>query len=259
MKTKIKKRKIIKSVVEDDTLPTALSAGVASLDKIRLLIYGPPKIGKSTLAAGWPHAVFLTTEKRHETLKIYPKEIKSWEQFKAVVATIIKGKHNFKTIVIDTVDILFKLCNDAMCEQLNIDHVSDEGWGKGYDIIGNEFEREINKLFLTDYGVILISHTKTQDLTNTSGKYTKIIPTLPNLGRRVILPKVSVIGYMRLKSVKVDKNNYEERRVISFEPSEFVEAGDGDGYLPNELPVYKDSKKTYALFKKYYDKKGGAV
>lgn len=257
MTTKTKKRIKVKQIA-DDELPTELTSGVAKLEKARMIIYGPPKIGKSTLAAGWPNAVFLTTEKRHDALKIYPKEILSWEHFKAVVKTIVNGKHKFKTIVIDTVDLLFKLCNDAVCDKLNIDHVSDEGWGKGYDMIANEFEREINKLFLTDYGIILISHTKTQDLTNSSGKYTKIVPTLANIGRRVLLPKVSVIGYMKLKVIKVDKNNYVEKRIISFEPSEFIEAGDGDGYLPKELPVYKDSTKTYALFKKYYEQKGGA-
>ncbi len=252
-----KKKAVVKRSTEDDTLPTKISSGIAKISSTRILIYGPPKIGKSTLASGWPNSLFLTTEKRHDTLKIYPKPIKSWEHFKDVVKVIVKGKHNFETIVIDTVDLLFKLCSDTVCENLGIDHVSDEAWGKGYDMIANEFEREINKLFLTNYGIIFISHTKTQDLTNTSGKYTKIVPTLSNIGRRVLLPKVSIIGYMKLKSVKIDKNQYEEKRIISFEPSEYIEAGDGDGYLPKELPVYKDAVKTYTLFKKYYEQKGG--
>lgn len=256
---KIKKKlKIVKnSLNEDDSLPTELSSGIVSLERIRLLIYGPPKIGKTTFAAGWPNALFLATEKGHESHRVYPKEVKSWNHFKSLVKKILEGKHQYKTIVIDTIDILFKLCNDEMCKKLKIEHVSDKEWGKGYDLIANEFEREINKLFLTDYGIIMLSHTKIQDLTNIGGKYTKVVPSLPNLGRKVIIPKVSVIGYMKLTTKKIDKNNYEERRIISFEPSEFVEAGDRDGYLPKEIPVYKEPNKNYALFKKYYNQKGG--
>lgn len=60
---------------------------------------------------------------------------------------------------------------------------------------------------------------------------------------------------MKLKTIKLKDGGYKEKRVISFEPSEFEEAGDGEGKLPKEIDAYKDPTKTYQLFKEYYSKK----
>src|SRR3972149_7647780 len=233
-----KKIKSKSSKSSELSLPTETTTGDVKLSKIRMLLYGPPKIGKTSLASAWPKALFLATEKGYEAHKVYKKDITSWNLFKDIVDVVVAGDHEFKTIVIDTADILFKLCNDAMCQELDIVHVSDEDWGKGYDIVANEFEGIINKLFMSDYGLILISHTKIQDLTSRTGKLSKTTPTLSNQARRIIIPKVSVIGLMKLKMVKVSDDKYIEKRIISFVPSEIEEAGDRDGKLPSELVCY---------------------
>ncbi len=249
VKKLLRKSNVSKSDLE---LPTEMTTGKVLLSKIRMLLYGPPKIGKTTLASGWPGALFLATEKGYDAIKVYKKDVTSWQMFKDIVDVIVAGDHKFKTVVIDTADLLFKLCNDAMCQELDITHVSDEDWGKGYDIVANEFERVINKLFMSDYGLILISHTKIQDLTSRTGKLSKVTPTLSNQARRIIIPKVSIIGSMKLKLIKVSNDKYIEKRVVSFLPSEIEEAGDRDGKLPSELTVAKDPHKTYQLFDDYY-------
>lgn len=250
-----KEKQLTKSNIE---LPTKMTSGDPKLSQIRLLIYGAPKIGKTTLLSGFPNVLLLATEKRYKHLKVYPIDIKSWEDFKQAVKLILKGKHEFKTIGIDTADILFKLCRQYVCDELNIDHESEETWGKGYDAIQTEFERELNKLFLTDYGIIITAHTREVEVTNRAGRFNKIVASLPNQARKIILPKVGVIGYMKLKTVKLKDGGYKEKRIISFDSSEFEEAGDGEGKLPNEIIAYKDPSKTYELFKQYYStEKGG--
>lgn len=229
------------------------------LAEIRMLIYGPPKIGKTNLLTGFPDMLLLATEKGYMAHKVYKVDICSWEEFKDVVKLIVKGKHQHKTVGIDTVDILYKLCADYVCEDLGITHVSDAEWGKGYDMIATEFEREINKLFMTKYGVIFTSHLKIQDLSSTLGKVSKAIPTLSNVARRVLIPKVSVIGCMKLKTVKIPPDQFVERRIISFKPSQVMEAGDRDGCLPEQIRTYKDAKKTYSIFEKFYTDKSRGI
>lgn len=132
---KIVKKKLIKSNESSISLPTEMISGDPILSQIRMLIFGAPKIGKTTLLSGFPDVVLLATEKRYQHLKVYPIDIKSWEDFKQAVKLIVRGKHKFKTIGIDTGDILFRLCRQHVCEELGIDHESDESWGKGYDAI----------------------------------------------------------------------------------------------------------------------------
>jgi hypothetical protein len=89
------------------------------------------------------------------------------------------------------------------------------------------------------------------------GTITKTISTLPDRARKIVIPLVSVIGCIDFKTVKMKdeatgKVSFTKKRVISFEPSEFLEAGDRDGYLPKEVPCFSDPKKTYAYINDYY-------
>jgi len=234
-------------------LPTKKTDGNVLLSELRLLLFGPPKVGKTTMVSEFPGVIYLATEKGYKSLKVHKIDIKSWGDFCDAVNTLTKTSHQFKTVVIDTIDILWNLCVEKVCTELEIEHPSDEDWGKGYDIISKTFEKEINKLFLSDMGVILISHTKTVELVNRVGKITKIVATLSNTARRIILPKVESIGYMGLKMLKNKNGDFIERRILSFAPSETLEAGDRTGKFPEEFIVPEDPRKTYQFFRDAFD------
>lgn len=253
---KKKSKKLKKRSLGDVKLPTEPISGTVGIEDLRMLLYGPPKVGKSTLCSGFDKVLFLATEKGYEALKgVYVLQIRSWEDFKKAASKLYKGGHDFKTIAIDTIDILISLCAEYVCNDLNLDHISDADWGKGYDMFKKEFEREINKLFMGDLSIILVSHTKTMDMSSRGGSYTKTVTTMPNYARRVIIPKVSVIGMMRVETTRVAKGKYKTRRILSFQPSEFDEAGDRHGRLPSKILTYKDPHRTYEAFKKAYAKK----
>ena len=93
-------------------LPIKRTSGKVDLSEIRMLLYGPPKIGKTTLLSGFPDTLLLATEKGYQALKVYALDIKSWEDFVKAVDLIEEGKHQYKTIGIDTADILANLCLD---------------------------------------------------------------------------------------------------------------------------------------------------
>lgn len=235
-------------------LPTKRTSGKINVQDIRMVICGPPKIGKTNLCSGWPNALFGATEKGYKALQVFKVDIKSWKGFKKFNDKVVDGKHEFRTIVIDTVDMLWKYCVEQVCNDLNIDHVSDEDWGKGYDMVSTEFENELNRLFMTDYGIILVSHTKTSDMYSSKGRSSKTTSSLSNQARRVLIPKVDVIGIMSVKTVKNSDGSYKDKRVISFRHTENEEGGDRTGRLPEQLTVYKDAQKTYELFESFFKK-----
>lgn len=233
-------------------LPSERTSGFTHIRHARSLWYGPPKIGKSTLLSGFPDSLFLATEKGYVSLKIYKIDIRTWEEFKDAVELVVKGKHTFKTIVIDVVDILYDLCEDYICTKMDIEHVSDEDWGKAYSAVRKEFESELNKLFMTDYGIAFVSHIKTDEIVAKAGRYSKVVPSVSKAARRILIPKVDIIGCMRLKAVKLKSGEFIEKRVVSFDPSEFMESGDRTGRLPTEVTLTKDAKKNYELLEAFY-------
>lgn len=229
-------------------LPSEKVKGAYELNNIRLLLYGIPKIGKSTFCSKFNDALFLATEKGLKGLDVYQTEITNWNEFKEVVVLLNEPQDRFKTIIIDTIDNLFKFCLNDVCQKNKIEHPSDAKWGKGWDLLQREFEKQIIQLSLTDYGIIFISHTKEMEIVGKYAKYTKISPSLHNQARKILLPFVDSIGYCTMDIKKDGQENLKERRVIKFEPSEYYEAGDRTGMLPGQIPlnyhVFKNCFKT---------------
>lgn len=232
-------------------LPAEKTEGAYQLNNIRLLLYGMPKIGKSTFCSKFDDALFLATEKGLKGLNVYQTEITNWDEFKETVTLLNKPQDRFKTIIIDTVDNLFKFCLNEVCRKNKIEHPSDAKWGKGWDLLQREFERQIIQLSLTDYGIIFISHTKEMEIVGKYAKYTKIGPSLHNQARKILIPFVDSIGYCTMDTKKESLNgqeNLKERRVIKFEPSEYYEAGDRTGLLPGQIQL------NYHVFKNCFKK-----
>lgn len=243
------------------------SNGFVPFNKTTLFIYGNPKIGKTTMLSGFPNALLLATEPGYKSLKIDYEDITSWQQFKdETVPSLLKDKSlkkKYATLCIDTIDLLANLCIAYVCGEADIDHISEEKWGKAYDRLKKEFESEINKLFMSDYGLVFTSHTKITELSNFSGSISKVIPTLNNQCRSILIPKIDIIGCLKIKTVKTEDGKYKDLRIITFAPSELWEAGDRTGRLPDEIRVYKDASKTYKQLKDAYEKgrdtKGGSM
>ena len=96
-------------------LPQQKSEKITALAKQTVLIYGRAKIGKSTLCSQFEKPLFLATEAGLNHLEVYKINCNSWEKFLDACKEIGQGGHDFKTIVIDTVDNLVVYCSDYVC------------------------------------------------------------------------------------------------------------------------------------------------
>ncbi len=133
-------------------------------------IMGPTKIGKSTWCSHSEGALFLATEAGLNNLEAFQVPISTWEQFLAACGEIAAGNHPFKTVIVDTVDNLYRMCADYVCAKHKVEHESDLAYGKGYALITNEFYRVLNKLALLPYGLFLISHAQEREFETRTGK-----------------------------------------------------------------------------------------
>jgi len=218
-------------------LPTAKTAPKLNLADLTVLAYGQTKIGKSGFCSHADSAIFLATEPGLNALNVFQVPIQSWDDLLTACAEIVEGKHPFKTVIIDTVDNAYKFCTDYILKKFKIEHESDLGYGKGYAIINNEFQRVLTKLAFQPYGLFLISHAKEIEVETRTGKYTRIVPTLPDKARKIVLGMVDMVLYCDLEVSVGDNGEQRMRRVIRTKPSLYYEAGDRTGRLPETLDL----------------------
>jgi hypothetical protein len=227
-------------------LPSAKTAPKPNLADLTVLVYGQTKIGKSTFCSNSESAVFLATEPGLNALDVFQVPIQSWDDLLTACGEITEGKHPFKTVIIDTVDNAYKFCADYILKKFKIEHESDLGYGKGYALINNEFQRVLTKLAFLPCGLFLVSHAKEIEVETRTGKYTRVVPTLPDKARKIVLGMVDMVLYCDLEVTVGENAEQNMRRVIRTKPSLYYEAGDRTGRLPETLDL--DYPKFFEAF-----------
>ena len=114
---------------------------------LKVVVYGPEGIGKSTLAAHFPRPVFIDTEgsTRHMDVSRTDKP-SSWTMLMEQVQYIRSDPGVCSTLVIDTADWAEQLCIASICADKKLSGIEDMGYGKGYVYLAEEFGRLLNLL-----------------------------------------------------------------------------------------------------------------
>ncbi len=228
-------------------LPTTKSTPTSTLATKTTLIYGQPKIGKSTFASQFPDALFLECEPGLSELSVFKIPTYTWDDFLAACKLVAAGDHKFKTIVVDTADNAFKLCSDHICAKHGVEYEGDLPHGKGWSFVKNEWHRVLTRLASLPYGLVLISHAVDRQIETRTGEYTKTLPSLPDRARHVVLGLVDMILFCDTISRKDERGQVTVQRVIRTKPHPTYEAGDRTGRLPDTLPL------DYAAFARCFD------
>lgn len=114
---------------------------------LKVVVYGPEGIGKSTLASRFPRPVFIDTEgsTRHMDVSRTEKP-SSWTMLMEQVKCIRGDPSVCATLVIDTADWAEQLCIASICASRKLSGIEDMGYGKGYVYLAEEFGRLLNLL-----------------------------------------------------------------------------------------------------------------
>lgn len=210
-------------------LPTEKSKPATSINDFIFMIYGPPKVGKTTFCANFENALFIATEKGHNFQEVYKVDPMKWEDIRKVAKNLIQTDHKFKTVIIDVVDNAYKMCADYINRKNQIDHESDLGYGKGYALIKDEFMRVIGALSQKGLGVVFLSHDTVRELEESGIKRSYTTTTLSSSAAKVINGMCDFILYFHTDK---DKN-----RMIRTKATSNINAGDRSGKLPELMPL----------------------
>ena len=207
-------------------------------------IYGPPKVGKTTLATQMPGALLLAFERGYNAIPgIIAQDVNTWGEMKQIFRELKKPEVQevYKTIIVDTVDIAADLCQKYICNQLGIDNMGDGGWGtNSWSKYKKEFEDVFRGLTMMGYAVVFISHSKTGTDKDQTGKefgFTK--PTTQSSALQIIENMADIYCFARMYL----GTDGEEKRVLTLRSpaGSGISCGSRFKYIASEIPLNYDA------------------
>lgn len=234
-------------------LPENKKRDVQASKKVKLYLYGSPMSGKTTFANGFPEPLILNTDgniqyvdapyiaiRDQVSVEGRIKKVKfAWEVFKEAVDEIIAGNHSYKTIVIDLIEDVYEACRVYMYNKLEIEHESDAGYGKGYDMIKTEFLTIVKRIINSDYNIVLLSHDKVEEVKFKNG--TSITSYTVNLQEKIAKKLAGMVDITA--RVVLDNDN---KRFLDFTYNDYVFGGNRIGLQQTRIPLnVEEFKKEF--------------
>jgi hypothetical protein len=219
----------------------------------------PPKADaskKSTWASKIPDAIFIATDPGLDEIESFRVPAagvcRTWEELIGYVDEIVKGGQ-FRTLIIDTIDMAWQLCSDAICKKYGVEYQNEGNlsFGKGRAMVMSEFQRLIMRVKTAGLGLVLISHAieVLEENTTTGTTRSKWEPSLPKKAGIEISGLVDAILF-------ADFDHATEQRVLRLKITPRYHAGcRGGESLPDKwslsdyagfIAAYTDSLKKNA-------------
>ena len=211
--------------------PTAISR---DLKGKYVLVYGAPKVGKTSFAAKFKKNLLCAFEMGYNAIDgIYAQPIQKWSDFKLLLRQLEQpaAKEKFDTITIDTASIAYDLCEQFVCAQNSVQKISEIPWGGGYAQVKSEFESSLRKITMMGYGLILIAHQEIRKETIDGNDVEFYSPALNKRCYEICNRLVDVIGYI---AVEWDAEGNSERYLYTRQTPRVV-AGSRYKYLPPKI------------------------
>ncbi len=212
-----------------------------------ILIYGPKKIGKTSLTAQFEGALSFMTEPGGRAQAMFQVSCGNWSELRGYTKLFISDDR-FKTGIVDTADIAYELCMAYVCKNMVIDHPSDEGYGKGWNAVRKEFQSWVMELLGSGKGVIFISHMKDSEFKTRKGdSFNKVGASMAGQAADVIEGLVDIWGNYTYDGKK---------RYLIIGGSDEVDAGnrveghflDTDGQPLDRIPMGNSPKEAFRNF-----------
>lgn len=212
-------------------LPSTERRQVGQTTKRKIWIYGAAFSGKTTMLDDAPNPLNLNTDGNIQFVTMPYMSIKdevtvngrmtnrkfAWEVFKDTIAELEKKQNDFQTIIIDLLEDTREMCRIFMYDNLNIQHESDSGFGKGWDIIKTEYLSTMRRFFNLDYeNLVVVSHEDiSKDITKKNGQnITRIAPNIQDAIANKIAGMVDIVARVVVEDDDSRTLNFKQNEVI---------------------------------------------
>ena len=207
-----------------------------------MLLYGAPKVGKTTALSQLEDCLIIDTEGGANMVDGYVMEANNREHLIEILKAAKDG-HDYKYVAIDTIDKVATWAEKTVCQEENVSAVQDLAFGKGFALVREKVLNTVNALKEIFPHVIIIGHRKwARAIVDSKAIVEPESLDLTGKLKNMLMADCDAIGYVYRDDEKGDL-------MVSFKANEALEAGSRSPHLRGKEikltwnNIYKKEKK----------------
>ena len=206
-----------------------------------MLLYGAPKVGKTTALSQLDDCLIIDTEQGASMIEGYVEEANNREELINLLKEAKDG-HSYKYVAIDTIDKIADWAEKTVCQEESGTAIADLAYGKGFAMVREKVLNTIKVVKEIFPHVIIIGHRKwARAVVDSKAIVEPESLDLTGKLKNMLMADCDAIGY-------VYRDDEKSKLMVSFKANEALEAGSRSPHLRgkeielNWKEIYKESK-----------------
>jgi hypothetical protein len=207
-----------------------------------MLLYGAPKVGKTTALSQLEDCLIIDTEQGANMLNGYIEQVNTREDLIVLLKEASDG-HDYKYVAIDTIDKVAEWAEEAVCREEQVSAIQDLAYGKGFGMVRERVLNTIKAVKNIFPHVIIIGHRKwARAVVDSKAIVEPESLDLTGKLKNMLMADCDAIGY-------VYRDDEKGSLMVSFKANEALEAGSRSPHLRgkeiklNWKEIYKEEGK----------------
>ena len=205
-----------------------------------LLLYGAPKVGKTTMLAKLKDCLIIDTENGARMVEGHIYDVNSKDELIEMYRGAEAG-HTFKYFALDTIDKLIEWTEHGVKTEFQVDAIADLAYGKGFGLVRERVLNNVRKLQTLCGNLIVIGHRKTASAVENSNAVDPESLDISGKLKNMLMAMSDAVGYVY--------RNDDDNLMVSFKSGKALEAGSRCPHLKGKQIdfkwdlIYKSEKK----------------
>ena len=214
---------------------------IRSINPRTLLLYGAPKVGKTTVLSQLEDCLVIDTEQGSDMLEGYFVGITNRRELLNFYKEAQTG-HEYTYFALDTVDKVVEWTERSICDEYQVTTIGEVGtYGLGWQLVRQKVMANIDYLLELAGKIIVVGHRKIAASIDNS---TAVDPESLDLSGKLknqLMSKMDAVGYMF-------RDPEDNNLMVSFKGEQALEAGSRCNHLKGQIfpfdwnKIYKEEK-----------------